>query len=138
MRCCISGICCSQQKLRSRCLVLQASSHVHSIYVRVCSVCVLVCEVLSDTPCSFLSGCVSTLIAFSFTPLQPSLLHLFFSSVSALPLTSSGWLRLLGNFGQSVLLFSGIKLIHRSSDFLQKWVIITHYETKLASSCLLV
>lgn len=49
-------------------------------YASVCTVFVLVCEVLSDTPCSILSGCVSTLIAFSFYPSSP-LRSLFFHSV---------------------------------------------------------
>ncbi len=98
----------------------------------------LVCEVLSDTPCSILSGCVSTPIAFFFLSLQPSLLHLFFSPLSSHRFRTS-WSFL--NFSQGVFLFSGIKPLFCSSDFPHKRLVnraSTHYETELASSSLLV
>lgn len=72
---CISGICCFQRQLGSRCLVvLQASSHAQHICVYVCSWC----EGQSDTLCSVLSKCVSTVIAFSFYP-SSRLSYLHFS-----------------------------------------------------------
>ena len=75
---------------------------------------------------------------FLFAPPALSTPSLFQLCVAAL--TNSGWLGVFYFFifSQGVFLFSGIKLILRSSDFPHKRLVNTHYETKLASSCLLV
>lgn len=72
---------------------LRQSSHVQHacvcVCVQGCSVCTLVCEVLSDTLCSILSGCVSTLVSFFFLSLQLPL-FLSFSAHVQLPPVQDG------------------------------------------------
>ncbi len=86
MWCCISGICCFQQKLRSRCLVLKASSHVQHVWV-----CVGVCVVYScwcvrcwvTLPVPFCQDVSAPPLPSSFYPSSP-LSSISFSHLSAL------------------------------------------------------
>lgn len=101
-----------------------------------CSIFAWVCEVPSDTPCSILSGCVSTLVCF-FLFIPPALSPpSFFAALTSIRIVLFSFsVQLFPPFVYDRARLSVHQISHTKGLLTERAALI--FRTKLASSCLL-